>query len=455
MGDEVWDWLFEPNGPGFDESYLPDDLSAFVGPGGLEVQLDLVAIARYGRPLDATPAIPDKAKIDAAFASVGRGDVDPAALDLGDGYLEIERSAESIWAPTHIDALERAMPWVAAHLLDAAGGGHFGADAVAGRYEDIWGQLLGDVLPTRVAATAPFDGQTNVPATGWVGGYSPGSNPGNHGGITRIAAALSNALPYHALANQGSQPSELPTDAFRLRDLETGQLVAPAGGYPRIVPYNPEAGEHVIGFQPAGDLAPCRWYQAETTGALIDSRSNPVTPATWSFQTSGCGREVLPRSLEGTITCDATGSFTFRAGLTTVSIGRRAQGRIALDLTNCDGGENGAHRSRSSLPIAGGVAELDLTLAGSSCAELTTPSAPARLRGRVRWLDAQGKPIGVSSLRADDFDVRGDTITIKDRTRVFPSHALALRIAPTVTGCGTSTPTVLPVANGKVTAWPK
>ena len=455
MGDEVWDWLFEPNGPGFDESYLPSDIAAFVGPGGLEVQLDIVAIARHARPVGPTPAIPDAAKIDAAFASVGRGDIDPAAFDVGDQFLDVERGVESIWAPIHIEPLERAMPWTSAHLIDAAGGVDFGADAIAGYYETLWGDLLGDVPPTRVAATAPFDGQVNVPASGWTGGYSPGSNPGNHGGLTRIAAALSSALPFHPQAGQGSQPSELPVDALRLRDLETGQLVAPAGGYPRIVPYNPEAGEHVIAFQPANDLAPCRWYEVETTAALVDARQRPVTPSAWRFQTSGCGRGTLPRPIHGTITCDATGSFTFRAGLTTASDGTRARGRIALELANCDGGQNGAQRSRSSLPIARGVAELDVTLAGSSCAELTAPSGPARIRGQVRWLDAQGKPIGISSVKDDDFDVRGDVVTIRDRTRVFPSHALALRIAPDLTGCGAGGRTVLPIANGKLTAWPR
>lgn len=455
MGDEVWDWLFEPNGPGLDESYLPGDLAAFVGPGGLEVQLDIVAIARYARPVGPTPAIPDAAKIEAAFASIGRADIDPAAFALGDQYLDVERGAESIWAPIHVEPLARAMPWTSAHLIDAAGGIDFGADAIAGYYETLWGALLGDVPPTRVAATAPFEGQTNVPASGWTGGYSPGSNPGNHGGLTRIAAALSNALPFHPQAGQGSQPSDLPAAALRLRDLESGDLVAPAGGYPRIVPYNPEAGEHVIAFQPAGDLAPCRWYEVEATAALLDARGRAVTPSAWRFQTSGCGRGTLPGPIRGTTTCDATGSFTFRAGLTTVPDGTRARGRIALELASCDGGQNGAQRPRSSLPIARGVAELDVTLAGSSCAELTVPSGPARIRGLVRWLDAQGRPIGSSAVKDDDFDVRGDVATVRDRTRVFPSHALALRLTPDLVGCGASGRTVLPIANGRLTAWPK
>jgi hypothetical protein len=454
MGDEVWDWLFEPNGPGFDESYLPPEL-AFLGTGGLEAQLDIVAIARHARPIGATPAIPNATKIDAAFASVGRSDIDPAAFTQGDALLDAERGVEASWAPRHIQALERAMPWTSAHVIEAAGGIDFAADAIARYYETLWGDLLGNRPPTRVAAMAPFDGQLNVPASGWTGGYSPGSNPGNHGGLTRIAAALSSALPYRAQAGQGSLPNELPADALRLRDLESGQLVAPAGGYPRIVPYNPEAGEHVIAFQPAGDLAPCRWYQVETTTTLVDARQQPVTPATWRFQTSGCGRGTLPRPIQGTITCDATGSFTFPAGLTMASDGTRAHGRIALELTACDGGQNGAQRPRSSLPMARGTAELEVVLAASSCAELTTPSGAAKIRGRMRWLDAQGRPIGVSFIKDGDFDVRGDVVTLWDRARVFPSHALALRIAPAVGGCGAGGRTVLPVTSGKVTAWPR
>lgn len=451
MGDEVWDWLFEPNGPGFDESYLPAEFQGVVGPGGLELQLDIVAIARHGRPTGPTPAIPNAARIDAAFASVGRGDIAVAALDVGDGFLDLERTAESVWAPLHIDALERAMPWTSAHMVDAAGGVEFGADAIAAYYETLWSTLLGDAPPTHVSATAPFDGQVGVPATGWVGGYGPGSNPGNQGGLTRIAAALSSALPYRPQAGHGSIPNELPATALRLRDTETGQLVAPAGGYPRIVPYNPEAGEHMIAFQPATDLAPCRWYEVETSESLVDARQRPVTPATWRFQTSGCDRTTAPRPIVGTLTCDAAGSFAFRAGGSATA---PARGRVTAELTNCAGGQNGAQRARATLPIARGAVELDVLLVGASCTELTAPSGPATVRGRVRWFDAQGKPIGVTALRDDDFDVRGDVVTVKPRTRVFPAHALALRLAPAATGCAAGS-SVLPIANGKVTVWPR
>ena len=451
MGDEVWDWLFEPNGPGFGESYLPSDFAPFIGVGGLEVQLDIVAIERHARPVGPTPVIPDPAKIDAAFASVGRADIDPAAFSVGENALEGERSIEAYWAPLHIDPLERAMPWTSAHVVSAAGGVDFAARAIAGYYERIWGELLGDVAPTRVTATAPFDGQINVPAVGWTGSYAPGSNPGNSGGLTRIAAALSSALPFHAQAGQGSQPSELSQDALRLRDLETGQLVAPAGGYPRIVPYNPEAGEHVVAFQPANDLEPCHLYEVDTTDALVDWRGRAVTPAAWRFQTSGCQRPTMRGAIRGTIVCNATATFTFPSGLTIAPNAKRARGRVDVDLSNCAGGQIGGQRTGSSLPIAGGVAMLGISLAGSSCTELIEPSGPARIHGRLRWLDAYGNEIGVSIINGDDYDVRGDVLSVRRRARVFPSHALALRIAPDVAGCGERN--TLSVTTGKVTVW--
>ncbi len=81
MGDEVWDWLFEPNGPGFGEQYIPPEWAPVVGPGGLEAQLDVEVIGRRQRPTGPTPPIPDLARVEAAFTAIGRGDISIDALD--------------------------------------------------------------------------------------------------------------------------------------------------------------------------------------------------------------------------------------------------------------------------------------------------------------------------------------------------------------------------------------
>src|SRR6185312_16027492 len=122
--------------------------------------------------------------------------------------------------------------------------------AISGYYEGLWARLLGRPQRTRVSIVAPAAGLTDVPATGWTGNFSPGSNPPNSSGRNRIAAVLSSALAFNARAGGGPVAAELPADAFRLRVAATGALVAAKPGYPRIVPYNPEAGEHVVAFQP-------------------------------------------------------------------------------------------------------------------------------------------------------------------------------------------------------------
>jgi hypothetical protein len=158
--------------------------------------------------------------------------------------------------------------------------------------------------------------------------------------------------------------------------------------------------------------------------------------------------------IRGTLVCDAAATFTFRSGLTIAPNAKRAHGRVDVDLTNCVGGQLGGQRAGSSLPIAGGFAELGITLDGSSCAELTEPSGPARIRGRVHWLDAQGQEVGASAIDAEDYDPRGDVLAVRSRARVFPAHALALRIAPDVAGCGAGGRTTVSVTTGKITVWP-
>jgi hypothetical protein len=446
MGDEVWDWLFEPNGPGFDEAYLPPEFAAFVGPGGLELQLDLVAIMRHGRPTGPTPPIPDPAKIDAAFAAAGRADIDPATFVDGEGFLDIERAAEAFWAPRHIDALERAMPWTSFNMTRTGGGVDFAARAIAGYFETIWANLRGQSHTTRVTATAPDDGQRNVPFTGWTGNYAPGSNDGNSGGLTRIAAALSSALPYHAQAGTGPQPSELPPDSLRLRDVKTGQLVTPRAGYPRIVPYNPEAGEHMVAFQPAADLRPCRWYRVETTNALVDAQQQPVAPAQWQFRTSGCTPARLTLPVHGTVHCDATGSAQF------TRVGDRAEVRLAL--TSCSGGQDGTPvQRRAAMNVASGWAHFQLALPTTSCAELTAPTAPSSLTGTVRWYDAADRTIGVSQVTKQAFDTRGGVVRVQG---AFPLERMAVRWTPDMSACtGATASQRVPLTAGHVTVFPQ
>jgi hypothetical protein len=441
LGDEVWDWLFEPNGPGFGEQYLPPVFGGLAGPGGLELQMDIVAIARHGRPTGPTPEIPDPGKITAAFRAIGRTDIDPATYPQGESGMDVERSVEALFAPDHIAPLERSMPWTAAHITSAAGGVDWAARAIAGYFDALWGDLTGRPVPTTVSATAPRHGQVGVPATGWVGSYSPGSNDGNHGGVTRIAAALTRALPYHAQAGQGSAPSELPAGSLRLRDLATGRLVPPAAGYPRIVPYNPEAGEHEVAFQPAGDLAPCRWYQAETTRALVDSRGRSVLPASWRFRTSGC-RPVFPAPVRGMAVCDATGATSL--------VSDRAA-RTQLLLTACAGGQDGGWRRGPALPVAFGGADLRVELAAAGCSELSTPTGAATVSGTIRWINAQGGDLGSSVISPQPYDPRGGTVVVDRSSSAFPGHPIALRAAIGSGPCTGRGP--FAVTGGKVTAW--
>ncbi len=308
------------------------------------------------------------------------------------------------------------MPWTSAHMTSAAGGVEWAARAVAGYFDVLWGDLIGRPVPTTVSATAPRNGQVDVPATGWVGSYSPGSNDGNQGGLTRIAAALTRALPYpRGKPVRAPYRTSCPAGSVRLRDLTTWRLVPPAAGYPRIVPYNPEAGEHEVAFQPAADLAPCRWYQVETTRALVDSRGRSVLPASWRFRTSGC-RPSYPAPVRGTTVCDATGTTTPTSWV---------QVSTQLDLSACAGGQDGGWQRGARLPVLAGHADLRVDLRAASCGELVKPSGPATVSGRIRWTDAQGRDVGSSVIAPQPYDPRGATVVVDRRSRVFPGHSLA------------------------------
>jgi hypothetical protein len=70
-----------------------------------------------------------------------------------------------------------------------------------------------------------------------------------------------------------------------LAERDSGATVPLMADYPKLVPYSPDSGEHVIDIQPAADLRPCTWYRVAVTDLLLDARHQPVTPYGWTFRT--------------------------------------------------------------------------------------------------------------------------------------------------------------------------
>ncbi|MEZ5177208.1 MAG: Ig-like domain-containing protein [Acidimicrobiales bacterium] len=288
IGDQVWDWLFEPKSPDLGEYYLPPEFAPVADEGGQELQLDLVAIAIHGRVNPKAPPLPDKADLLTAFRNAGFDGATEAQLDLGQNVQALIHSVEAQWAPVHIAALRAAMPYLSANLITEPGGIEYAATAIAGVWESMWGHLLGQQPRTEVAVSYPADGARRVPATGWVRTYLPGSNRNRGGARTRITATFTSAMPYRVPGGPGVS-SQLPAGSTTLVERDTGVAIPQLNGYPRMAPYGPDAGEHTIAIQPAQDLKPCTWYRVGITENLVDHRRIPVVPATWTFRTAADG----------------------------------------------------------------------------------------------------------------------------------------------------------------------
>jgi hypothetical protein len=290
IGDEVWDWLFEPQAPDRGESYLPSGLDALFSTSGLEVQMDICAIARYGRTsVPDTPTVPAPEGMVDAFGAVGRDDITVSGIEAGKVGMSVLRGAESVITPIYANDIATNMPWTSENLVTAPGGIDFGAAAIAPQMDRLWQALLGEEPSTEVGVTYPADGQTGVPATGWVRSFLPGSAPDRGGAENRIAATLTYSLPYNADADDTTDlPEQLPDGAMTLTNLATGELVPLQPGSPRAVPYGSEAGERMVGLQPAQDLEPCTEYRVEITQALLDANGDAVDPHAWTFRTGGC-----------------------------------------------------------------------------------------------------------------------------------------------------------------------
>jgi hypothetical protein len=297
MGDELWDWLFEPRATDHGELWIPPELSGTVKPGGIEVQMDAIAVTDHGRGGGPSPAEPAPADVLAAFTAAGRPGISAEALDRGRRTLDDVRGLLVAGSPAYRDAVHAHMPWTSANIATAPGGIRFSARAIAVLYETLWARLLRATPLTRVAVTAPADGSVDVPATGWDRTFKPGAWPDTGGADNRIAAALSWGLPFVPPgAPAGTHvPAELPEGAAVLTERDTSVVIPLQRGYPRIVPYDPDYGGHLIAVQPAADLSPCTWYRVATTDRLRDADGRAVQPASWGFRTAGCPAPVPVR----------------------------------------------------------------------------------------------------------------------------------------------------------------
>lgn len=294
MGDEVWDWLFEPNGPDRNEYWTNPDVPT-ANEGGAETQMDLVAIGRYGVPRPVTPPLPDVPMLLTAFQNSGLSGVTASQFDLVP-YLPMLWDAEQGWATDHLADVEVAMPWMAANMVTAPGGVDFAATAIAGYWSTLWGRIRGDQPQTSVSITYPAPNQHAIPASGWDrASFQPGSARGRGGAQNRIAAVLTSSRPYVPAGGGAAVPAELPADTMTITDVAAGTPVALKPGFPRSVPYGGDAGQHVIDVQPAENLATCTWYRVDVgvDAPLTDNRGQAIAPYSWSFRTS-CPDDVQP-----------------------------------------------------------------------------------------------------------------------------------------------------------------
>jgi hypothetical protein len=284
IGDEVWDWLFEPNGPDHDEYWTGVPTA---NDDGAETQMDLVAIGRYGVARPESETVPDQPLVLQALADSGQAGVTADQFALV-ASLPLLWDVEKGWADDNLGDVQAAMPWMSANLVTAPGGVDFAATAIAGAWDSLWGRLRGNQPPTKVSITYPAPGETGVPATGWDrASFQPGSSRGRGGARNRIAAVLTAARPYTGASGGIAVSDELPVDSMTITDVATGDPVPLKSGYPRSVPYGSSSGERMIDTQPAENLAACTWYRVDVsvTAPVSDARGEAVVPYSWQFQT--------------------------------------------------------------------------------------------------------------------------------------------------------------------------
>jgi hypothetical protein len=286
LGDELWDWLFEPAMKDHGE----DPADNYFGPGkpgepadgnplddassSPEYAMDVVAVWRHGQVLPPQLAPPPVDDLVQVYADMGL-DVTPEHILAGHSVGLAMISAEHAVAPEEGPRVEQDMPWSAGHFVTEPGGVDDLGQAIKGYFEGLWRKLLAPAHPDPVViARYPWPGRTDVPATFLPARTSPG--PYGGGSQARIIFALSNAIDEKSLT---------PGTARILGP--HGETIPQLPGFPHPGPYGAADGTHAAMLYPARDLEPCTPYRVVIGPGLRDIQGGRLRdPVEWSFRTS-------------------------------------------------------------------------------------------------------------------------------------------------------------------------
>jgi hypothetical protein len=294
MGDEVWDWLFEPRvtdfgedaaynffGPGnpgepLDSSRLPtgnplDDVSS-----SIEYAMDEVAISEHGRWLSPNTSPPPVADLVEVYRR-RHGEVRPEHIVAGHTASSAAMALERAVAPEEGPRIhDKDMPRSSAAFVTAPGGVDFSARTIAGYYDAVWRKLIAPASAVpKVVAVYPPPGGRDVPLAWQPARTAPG--PATGGADNRVWAALGHAI----------HPATLTAETFTVLGPD-GQRIEPLAGFPRLGPWG-SYGTHSALWYPAGDLAACTRYTAVLGTGIRDLDGRPLAAEKrWSFTTAGC-----------------------------------------------------------------------------------------------------------------------------------------------------------------------
>jgi hypothetical protein len=288
MGDELWDWLFEPamadHGEDPAENFFSEGGPAAALAGNPlddassspEYAMDEVAVWRYGKLLPPQLPAPPVSDLVAVYADLGLN-VTPEHILTGHAVGLAMISAEHAVAPKEGPRVERDMPWSAGHFVTEPGGVDDLGHAIDGYMRALWRKLRSDTHPAPVVTRRyPHPGADDVPATWLPARTSPG--PYGGGSRNRIIFVLSNAV----------DAASLTPSTARLLDAD-GAEVTLLPGFPRPGPYGAADGTHAVLLYPAADLEPCARYRVEVTTGVRDMAGAPLEhPDRWGFRTAGC-----------------------------------------------------------------------------------------------------------------------------------------------------------------------